>query len=75
MIIVFVIMIISFITDYFNGRINPDKLKQEQELYQNKVIKFFDVLKDSDSEKLKLLFSKNTIVNCEELEEELNKDL
>ena len=75
MIIVFVIMIISFITDCSNGRINPDKLKQEQELYQNKVIKFFDVLKDSDSEKLKLLFSKNTIENCEELEEELNKDL
>lgn len=72
LIIVFVIMIISFMTGCSNGRINPDKSKQEQETYQNKVIEFFDVLKDNDSEKLKSLFSKNTIDNCEELEENIN---
>ena len=31
LIIVFVIMIISFMTGCSNGRINPDKSKQEQE--------------------------------------------
>ena len=72
LIIVFVIMIISFLTGCSNGSINPDKLKQEQELYQNKVVEFFDVLIDNDSEKLKSLFSKNTIDNCEELEENIN---
>ena len=72
LIIVFVIMIISFMTGCSNGRINPDKSKQEQDTYQNKVIEFFDMLKDNDSEKLKSLFSKNTIDNCEELEENIN---
>lgn len=72
LIIVFVIMIISFMTGCSTGRINPDKLKQEQETYQNKVIEFFDMLKDNDSEKLKALFSKNTIDNCEELDENIN---
>lgn len=72
LIIVFVIMIISFITGCFNGRIYSDKLKQEQETYQNKVIEFFDMLKDNDSEKLKSLFSKKAIDNCEELEENIN---
>lgn len=72
LIIVFVIMIISFMTGCSNGRINSEKLKQEQETYQNKVIEFFDMLKDNDSEKLKSLFSKNTIDNCEELEENIN---
>ena len=72
LIVVFVIMIISFMTGCSNGRINSDKLKQEQELYQNKVVEFFDVLIDNDSGKLKSLFSKNTIDNCEELEENIN---
>lgn len=72
LIIVFAIMIISFMTGCSNGRINPDKLKQEQETYQNKVIEFFDMLKDNDSGKLKSLFSKNTIDKCEELEKNIN---
>ena len=42
LIIVFVIMIISFFTGCSNDRIKLDKLKQEQELYQNKVVEFFD---------------------------------
>ena len=72
LIIVFVIMIMLLMTGCSNGRINPDKSKQEQELYHNKVVEFFDVLIDNDSGKLKSLFSKNTIDNCEELEENIN---
>lgn len=71
LIIVFV-MIILLMTACSKARMNPDTSAEEQKLYQNKVVEFFDLLKDNDSEKLKSLFSKNTIEYCEELEGNIN---
>lgn len=67
-----IVICMTLMTSCSSGKMNPDKLKEEQELYQNKVVEFFDVLKDNDSEKLKSLFSQNIIENCEELEKNIN---
>ena len=40
---------------------NPEKLEEEQRLYETKVNEFFDELKSNDSKKIKALFSENVM--------------